>query len=148
MAFIRKEFLVDASVEQAWDVVRDVGAVHTRFARGFVTDTKMDGDARIVTFANGMTAREVIVDLNEEARRLSYAIVGGRLSHHNASFQVFAEGERTRFVWSADLLPNDLKATIDNMMEAGCAAVKRTFAERIRPKRMCFAGLTGPRNCG
>ena len=128
MATIRKEFLVDVPVEQAWDVVRDIGAVHTRFARGFVTDTKMDGDARVVTFANGMTAREVIVDLNEETRRLSYAIVGGVLTHHNASFHVFPEGAHTRFVWNADLLPNNMKATIDGMMEAGCDAIKRSLA--------------------
>jgi hypothetical protein len=32
--------------------------VHRRLAPGFVVDAKMDGDARIVTFANGNIARE------------------------------------------------------------------------------------------
>jgi hypothetical protein len=43
--------------------------VHTRLARGFVTDRRMDGKDRIVTFANGLVAREVIVDIDERARR-------------------------------------------------------------------------------
>jgi hypothetical protein len=41
-------------------------------ARGFVTDCRMDGKDRIVTFVNGLVAREVIVDIDERARRLVY----------------------------------------------------------------------------
>jgi hypothetical protein len=62
MASIHKEIAVEARPEDVWDAVRDVGAVHERLAPGFVTDVKMDGDARIVTFGNGMVARELIVD--------------------------------------------------------------------------------------
>ncbi|AGB23746.1 Polyketide cyclase / dehydrase and lipid transport [Mycobacterium sp. JS623] len=56
MATIRKEGQIHASPEQAWDALRDVGALHTRLAAGFVADTRMEGTARIVTFANGMVA--------------------------------------------------------------------------------------------
>ena len=52
-----------------WDAIRDVGAIHRRLAPGFVVDTKMDGDARIVTFGNGLVARELIVDIDEDHRR-------------------------------------------------------------------------------
>jgi carbon monoxide dehydrogenase subunit G len=128
MASIRKEILIEARPETVWDAVRDVGAVHERLAPGFVVDTKMDGDARIVTFGNGMVARELIVDIGEEARRLAWSVVGGRLTHHNASLQVFADGEaRSRVVWIADLLPNDLAGTIAGMIEQGMAAMKRTL---------------------
>jgi hypothetical protein len=61
MASIRREFLIASPAEDVWDAVRDFGAVHRRLATGFVVDAKMDGDARIVTFANGMVAREVLV---------------------------------------------------------------------------------------
>ncbi|HKO25456.1 MAG TPA: hypothetical protein VJY65_12060 [Chloroflexota bacterium] len=39
--------------------------------------------------------RALIVDVDDETRRLAYAVVKGRLPlvHHHASFQVFAEGE-------------------------------------------------------
>jgi carbon monoxide dehydrogenase subunit G len=128
MASIRKEFLVEAAPEDVWAAVRDVGAIHTRLAPGFVVDTRLDGDARIVTFANGVVARELIVDIDDEARRLVWAVVGGRMTHHNASLQIFAEGgSASRAVWIADLLPHDLAAPIGAMIEQGSAAIKRTL---------------------
>ncbi|WP_371418416.1 SRPBCC family protein [Methylocapsa sp. S129] len=81
-----------------------------------------------MTFANGLTAREPIVDIDDKARRLVWAAVGGRASHYNASLQVFAEGEgRSRAVWIADFLPNELSAAIGGMVEQGSAAIKRTL---------------------
>jgi carbon monoxide dehydrogenase subunit G len=133
MASIHKEILVEVRPEQVWDAVRDVGAVHTRLASGFVVDTKMDGDARIVTFGNGMTAREQIVDVGEEARRLAWSVVGGPLAHHNASLQVLADGQgRSRLVWIADLLPNELAGTIAGMIEQGMATMKRTLEKAAK----------------
>src|SRR5436190_1930680 len=105
MASIRKEILLHASAADVWDVVRDVGAVHTRFAPGFVTNTALEDGARVVTFANGFVVRELIVDVDDRARRLAYAAVGGRLTHHSASFQIYGQGDQTRLVWTADLLP-------------------------------------------
>jgi carbon monoxide dehydrogenase subunit G len=128
MASIRKEFLIAARADDVWDAVRDFGAVHQRLVPGFVVDARMDGDARIVTFGNGMVAREALVDLDDKAKRLVYAIVGGRPAHYNASVQVFAEGEETsRFVWIIDLLPNDLAGSIDAMAEQGAKVIKRTL---------------------
>jgi carbon monoxide dehydrogenase subunit G len=128
MASICREISIDARPEAVWDAVRDVGAIHRRLAPGFVTDVRLDGDARIVTFGNGQVVREIIVDLDDQARRLVWSATGGRLSHHNASAQVFADGaERSRFVWIADLLPNELAPTIASMIEQGLAAVKRTL---------------------
>src|ERR1700761_3112436 len=88
MASIHKEIPLDASPAAVWDVVRDIGAVHTRFAPGFVVDTVMDGEDRIVTFANGFVACEVIVDIDEARRRLAYSVRSERITHHNASFEV------------------------------------------------------------
>jgi hypothetical protein len=128
MASVRKEILIEARPEDLWAAIRDVGALHRRLVPGFVTDCRMDGDARIVTFGNGMVVRELLVDLDEEARRLSWAAVGGRLTHHNASIQVFGDGPgRSRAVWIADLLPNELAGAIREMMEQGAATMKRTL---------------------
>lgn len=76
MASIRREIQVNARPEKVWEAVRDVGAVHERLAPGFVVDTKMEEGARVVTFANGMTARELIVDVDDAARRLVWSVVG------------------------------------------------------------------------
>jgi len=125
MASIRKEMSLRARPEAVWDAVRDVGAIHTRLAPDFVTDTKLDGDARIVTFVNGMTAKELIVDVDDQARRLVWAVVEGRPRHHNGSIQIFPEGEGCRVVWVADLLPNELAPAISGMMQHGMDAMKR-----------------------
>jgi len=130
MASIRKEIPLDARAEDVWDAVRDIGALHTRLVPGFVTDTKLEPGARIVTFANGMVVRELIVDLDDKARRLAWSAVGGRLTHHNASAQVFADGDKSRLVWTADLLPNELADDIRTMIDHGAAAMQKAFAKR------------------
>ncbi len=128
MASIRKEILIESRPEDVWAAIRDVGAVHERLAREFVTDTVLVGGARVVTFANGAVVRELIVAIDDEARRFAYAAVGGRSSHHNASMQVFAEGEgRSRLVWITDLLPDGVAPQVGTMVEQGAAAIKRTL---------------------
>ncbi len=128
MATIIKEFLVDARPDDVWDAVRDFGAVDKRLAPGFVTACRLDGDARIVTFFNGLVAREPLVSIDEQRRRLVYGAAGGRTTHYNAAVQLFAEGaRRTRFVWIVDLLPNELAEPIGAMAEQGAATMKRTL---------------------
>ena len=128
MASIRREIQVDAPAEGIWAAIRDVGAVHTRLAPGFVVDTRLEDGARIVTFSNGLVARELIVDIDDEARRLVWSVVGGRMTHHNASLQVFADGDgRSRVVWIADLLPNDFKAYVTGLIDQGMAVMKKTL---------------------
>jgi len=128
MASIRKEILIEAHPDQVWAAVRDVGAIHERLAQGFVIDTRLDGDARLVTFANGLTVRELFIDIDDETRRLAYAAVGGHAIHHSASMQVFADDEgRSRLVWITDVLPNDLAGPIGALVEQGAEAMKRTL---------------------
>ena len=129
MASIRKEIVVGAPVEDVWAAIRDVGAPHRRLAPGFLVDTRLEGDARVVTFANGLVVRERIVDVDDAARRLCWAVVGSpRLTHHNASLQVFAEGGgRSRVVWIADLLPDEIAGDIRGLIEQGMAVMKQTL---------------------
>lgn len=131
MASIHKEFTVSARPEDVWSAVRDVGAIHERLAKGFVTNTRLEGESRVVTFANGAVVRELIVDVDDQARRLAYAVVEWQTTHHNASFQVFPHEEGSRIVWLADLLPNKLAATVDGFMEQGVTAMKRTLDELV-----------------
>jgi len=128
MASIHKEVSIDAPADHVWDALHDVGAIHTRLATGFVVDTQLEGDTRLVTFAGGLVARERIVDVDNRARRIAYSIVEGRPTYHHASIQAFPDGAaRTRVVWIADLLPDDLAGPVGGMMEQGCAAMKRTL---------------------
>ena len=128
MASIRKEILIDAHPDTVWAAVRDVGAVHRRLVPGVLVDARLDGDARVVTFTNGMVVRELLVDIDDEARRFAYASVEGRAQHHNASMQVFAEGDdRSRLVWTTDVLPNELAGPIGALVEQGAAVMKKTL---------------------
>ena len=130
MASIRREISILAPADQLWSALRDVGALHIRLVPGFVTDCQWDGEGRDITFVNGVKARELIVDVDDESRRVAWTAVGGRLSHHNASAQVLAEGGAAcRVVWIADLLPHEMALPIASMIEAGLAAMKR-HAER------------------
>jgi len=131
MASIRREVVIEAALEMVWDAIRDVGALHTRLVSGFVVDCRLEGDARIVTFANGMVARELIVTIDNESRRLVWSAVSGSFTHHNASVQVFAQGDRqSRVVWIADLLPNELAGPIGAMIDQGILAMKQTLERR------------------
>src|ERR1700693_2981386 len=84
MASIHKDIPLDAHPDDVWAAVRDFGAVHQRLAPGFVLDARLDGEARIVTFANGTVARELLVDCDEERGRLVYAVVSERVKHYSA----------------------------------------------------------------
>ena len=126
MASVHREIVIRRPLADVWDALADVGALHTRLAPGFVADCRLEPGARIVTFANGMVARELIVDVDPERRRVAWSVVGGRLSHHNASAQVFAEGSgATRFVWIADFLPDEHAAQVAAMIDHGLAAIGR-----------------------
>jgi hypothetical protein len=128
MASIHKDISLDSRPEHVWAAVRDYGAVHQRVASGFVTDCKLDGDSRIVTFANGNIAQELLVTMDDARKRLVYAVVSPRVKQHSASIQVFADGEgRSRMVWIADVLPNEIAPYIDGQMDLGALAMQKAF---------------------
>ncbi len=127
MATVRKELHLKASPDAVWSAFEDVGAIHERLARGFVTDTKLQPGGRLVTFANGMVAFEAVITVDAEARRLAYAVTGSpNLTHHSASFAVTPDGTGSRVVWLADFLPDTAAGTIGGMMEAGVVAMATT----------------------
>jgi carbon monoxide dehydrogenase subunit G len=134
MASIRKEISIAVPPEQLWDAMRDLGALHTRLVAGFVVDCRLEGESRTVTFANGMVATELIVDLNDADRRVAWSAAGGRLTHHNASAQVFDDADgNSRVVWIADLLPHEMAPAIAGMIEQGLAAMKQTLEKAASP---------------
>jgi hypothetical protein len=135
MASITKQVLIDAPPDAVWDALRDFGAVDQRLAPGFVVDSRLEGDARVVTFFNGTVARELLVDVDDDARRLVYSVVESPLNatHDNSSVQVVADAEgASRFVWIKDVLPDELAPRIDALMEHGIGVVKHTLESRAK----------------
>jgi carbon monoxide dehydrogenase subunit G len=129
MASIHRETFIDAPAAAVWDALQDVGALHTRLVPGFVLDCVLEGEVRTLRFANGLTARETLVDVDPQRRRVAWSATSERLTHHNASAQVFDEGpDRCRVVWIADLLPHAMAPAVATMIEAGLAAMRQAFA--------------------
>jgi len=128
MASIRKDIPLGIPPAKAWAALADFHNVHTRLAPGFVTDSRPDGDgARLVTFANGSTAREVLVTADATLRRLVYTIPSERMTHHSASAEIVADGEGCRFLWTTDVTPDAIAPYIDAQMTEGAKVMKRTL---------------------
>jgi Polyketide cyclase / dehydrase and lipid transport len=127
MASIRTETVIDAPTDQVWAALRDWGALDERLAPGFVIDTRLDGNDRIVTFADGAVVREVLVDLDDDAHRIAWTIVDGPFTHHNGAAQVLVDDNgQTRFVWITDLLPDELAAPTAKRMQEGTRVIRET----------------------
>jgi hypothetical protein len=132
MASIHRDIPINARAEDVWAAVRDFGAVHRRLAPGFALDAQLEGDARIVTFANGNVVREVLVDCDDTRRRLVYAVISERLKYYNASVQVAADGEAqgnacARLIWIVDPLPNEIAPYITGQMDQAALAMKKAL---------------------
>jgi carbon monoxide dehydrogenase subunit G len=135
MASVHKEVVILASPDYVWAALRDFGGVQ-RLAPGFIADCRIEGEgesvARVVTFATGRVARELLVDIDDGRRRLVYAEPGGPFITRSASFQVFAEGERaTRVVWIVDVLPNEFAGLMTESMSKATAILKRTLEASV-----------------
>jgi hypothetical protein len=128
MATVRKDIAVNGAPQGVWQAVRDFGAVHIRVAPGFLTDLRMDEGDRIVTFFNGLVARERLVTVDDKACRLVYAIVEGRPQHYNASVEVLPDGDASRIVWTIDVLPDELAPAVESMMGEAAKAMTKTLA--------------------
>jgi hypothetical protein len=131
MATITKKIQLGAAPTTAWDALRDYGAVHERVAPGFVVGSTVEGDDRIVTFASGAVARERLVSIDDDRRRLVYSVVESPLgfSHHQASVEIVDTGvSGCRLVWTADVLPHDVAPVVDGLMEEGARAIAHALA--------------------
>ena len=130
MPSIYRDFTVKCAPQVAWSALEDIGAVHTRLAKGFVTETNLEGDVRKVTFSNGIVATERILSIDSKHKRIAYCLIDGRVPHHSASFQVFDEGEKTsRIVWITDVFPDEALKSLEPMVDQGVLAIQATLSE-------------------
>jgi Polyketide cyclase / dehydrase and lipid transport len=127
MTSLRRSIDIAVPVGPVWDAVRDFGQLHTGIAPGLVTDTVLEpgGAARVVTFANGMSLRELLVGVEEGEHRIVWSAESDQWHHHNASLHVTDLGDgRSRTTWVADVLPDEAAQTIATIMEMGLGAMK------------------------
>ena len=128
MASNRRTHSLAVPAAKVWAAVRDFGQVHTKVAPGFLTKLELDKGDRVITFFNGMVARERLVTIDDQAMRLVYAVVEGRPTHYNGSVEVIADGnEKCRLIWTIDLLPNELGPMVAGMMDHAAPFMKKTL---------------------
>src|SRR6202790_5622029 len=131
MASIHKDIPIDASPDDVWAAVRDFGNPHQRLVPGFVLDARLDGEARIVSFANGTVARELLVDCDVTKRRLGYPGIREQLKQHSALVQVFADGDtRSRLIWIVDVLPHEIAPYVDGQMDQAALAMQKALGRK------------------
>lgn len=128
MASISRSIQLTADADTVWTALRDVGNAHHLFGP-VLTDCRMDGDdVRVVTFQSGIVVRERIVDVDDAARRIAYTVVDGPFTHHHATFVVTAEPDDTSVLtWVSDVLPDDVAAMVEALMDQGAAAAQSAF---------------------
>jgi hypothetical protein len=118
--------------ELVWDALRDWEALQRRLVPGFVVNTNIQDGDRILTFANGMVARERLVDLDDQQRRLVWTVIDGPFAHYNGAARVLATEEGgSRFVWTSDLLPDELAGGAQDMMNEGIEVIASTLQSAL-----------------
>ncbi|MTE17152.1 SRPBCC family protein [Nocardia aurantiaca] len=136
MASIRHEIAINASPQHVWDVLRDVGAVHDRLLPGRVADTRLEGPHRFLAFPDGHIIRELLITIDDDTRRLVYSVREGArpaLDYHHASFEVHADGARSRLVWTTDVLPDTAAPEIRIRTGFGIAEMKQAIEASADP---------------
>lgn len=128
MASIISTLSTAAALDDVWDAIRDVGALHTRLVPGFVVATGLADGIRRVTFANGMEVVEPIVSVDDEHHRLVWTVQSGVSRHYNGALHATAGAAGgTEVTWTVDVLPDELAPTIAANMDAGMAAMQRSL---------------------
>ena len=128
MATSRREHALNVPAAKVWAAVRDFGHVHTRVAPGFLAGLELDKGDRVVTFFNGLIARERLVTIDDAAMRLVYAVVEGRPTHYNGAIQVIDDGDnQCRLIWTIDLLPDELGPVVGGTMDHAAPFMKKAL---------------------
>ena len=127
MATVRKAVTIARPADAVWDAVSDAGQLHTRVAPAIVANCTWEeaGEVRIVTFANGLVLRELMISNDHAARRLAWSANSDLWQHHNASLQIFAlDDVSCEAVWTADVLPHSAGELMEQFLTMGLNAMK------------------------
>jgi hypothetical protein len=126
MVSVVVERRLPVGAEAAWAQLRQFDRAVANFP-GVVTACSVEGSTRAVTFANGNVVREVLVGIDEERRRIAYAVTGGRFSQHASSMQIVDDSGTCRLIWVSDFLPDEVEPLVRGLMEQGSEALERSF---------------------
>lgn len=127
MSQVNRASTVDASPEEVWAIVGDVAAVHTWVPA--ITATRMDGDVRVVRFADGAEGREQITAHSDADRTYSYTYLGGPIPLEEYASTLIVGPARTGggslISWNATLQADPaVVESIEGLYDSSLATLK------------------------
>ncbi|HXW36248.1 MAG TPA: SRPBCC family protein [Acidimicrobiales bacterium] len=126
MGSAKAEIDIEASPEKVWELVGNFGGI-ADWMPGLDACT-VKGDDRTISML-GMEIVERLYDRDEEARSITYGIVGGSLSldHHRATIKVQPSGTGSFVTWEVDVKPDNLTEVMEQTYQGSLDALKERF---------------------
>ncbi len=122
MARGRAEIELSQQPQAVWDVVGDFSGIG-KWMPG-IESCVVDGDERIIKMM-GMNVTERLEGRDDDARTISYRIVGGvPVVNHKATISVTSAGSGCLVVWDLDVDPDDLAGPMQSMYQQALEALK------------------------
>ena len=124
MATVQKVIDVEASVEDVWDKIANVGSISDLV--GFITESQLDGDIRVCKMADGGILEEKIISIDNALRRVAYCITNSPLDleFHAASMQVVRKGKGASMIWITDLKPDSMAEQFNPIFEEAVPGIR------------------------
>lgn len=122
MSEARAEIEFGTAPEAVWAVVGDFGSVGSWLPG--IESCVVDGDERILGLM-GMEVTERLERRDEDARSLSYRIVGGvPVVNHRATISVEAAGQGSKVIWEVEVEPDDMAPLLQSMYQQALDSLK------------------------
>ena len=129
MASVRRSTRIDRSADDVWAVLGDPTTI-TRWFPG-VLEVTVDGTARVITTASGLTIPEEIVTNDPIQRRFQYRITSSIVAHHLATIDVFDLDDGTSLVsYATDCEPDAMALMITGGTGNALLELKRQLESR------------------
>jgi carbon monoxide dehydrogenase subunit G len=117
---------IAADPDAVWEKVGDFAGVGVLFPG--LESFRMEGDERIIGMF-GMEIRERLLARDEEARVLTYSVVGGvPIDSHTATISVEADGAGSKVIWAYDVAPDEMAPIFGDTYKGALAALEGSFS--------------------
>jgi uncharacterized protein YndB with AHSA1/START domain len=124
MGTVRRQLRIARPADDVWALVGDPTTIHQWFPG--IVDAKVDGSARIITTASGISMPEEIITNDSIQRRFQYRLTAGIVRNHLATIDVFDLGDGTSLVaYATDCEPDAMALMIGGATGNALAALKR-----------------------
>ena len=126
MGTVRRHAFVDCNADKVWSFVGAPERLHEWFP---ITECRVEGNKRWITFAAGIVFEEDIITLDQDLRRFQYKIVNNSLiKFHLGTVDVIPDGDnRCLVMYSTDMDPEVLALPIAGAASLGLEKVKQMF---------------------